>query len=71
MSEAQIIAHATQLHEAQQKKRAEDVVVVAITEKELVAILGREAISTIQVKTYAKVVGDTLCVGSLLVVIYD
>ena len=47
-----MIAHVTHFHETQWKKRDEEVVVAAITEKEVTA--------TIQAKAYAKAMDKTI-----------
>lgn len=52
MTKAQMIAHVTHFHETQWKKRAEEVVVATITEKEVTA--------TIQAKAYAKAMDKTI-----------
>lgn len=58
MTEAQMIAHVTQLHEAQQKKRVkEDVDAAAIVEKEVVTIAKKEVVVVVQAEASTKVTG--------------
>ena len=56
--EAQMVAHVTQLHEAQQKKRVEDVVVAAVIEQEVAAI--------IQAETSAKSLDNNIVCGVII-----
>ena len=58
MTNDQMMAHVTQLHEAQQRKKAEEEVVV-VAEKENVA--------SIQAKAFAKSVDDTIVPGIIIV----